>query len=61
MAVKGTQESDWTAIEFPSNVLESVASYLEMQSECVGWCLVYNRPILTEEEMVPDTNLHHCA
>ena len=48
-------------IKFPENIDEMLNNWESCPEENVGWCLLCDRPIHTEKDMIPKTNTHNCA
>ena len=51
---------DWVPIQAPDNLEEMLAAFVNDQEEKVGWCLLCNSAIRTENDMIPNTNTHDC-
>jgi hypothetical protein len=53
--------SDKTApIKFPVNIVEMIEAWVTADQPSIGWCLLCNRPIKKEAELIPGTNIHGC-
>ena len=47
-------------IECPARVEEMLRNFFAHQGEVVGWCLLCNSPLRTEDDFIPETNTHNC-
>jgi hypothetical protein len=47
-------------IEFPENIEEMLENWESCPDENVGWCLLCDGPIRSEEDLIPKTNTHNC-
>jgi hypothetical protein len=52
---------DWVPIKFPDNLEEMLDAFANCTEERIGWCLMCNRAIRTEADLIPNTNTHNCA
>jgi hypothetical protein len=48
-------------IQFPPNLIEMTEAWMTSNEPNVGWCILCNRPIKSEEDLIPETNTHDCA
>jgi hypothetical protein len=53
-------EKDWAPIKVPENLEEMVDAWANDPEPNVGWCLLCNSPIRTEDDLIPETNTHNC-
>lgn len=53
-------DDDWVPIEFPPNLVEMMEAWRTSAEPNVGWCLLCNRPIKCEDDLIPETNTHDC-
>ena len=51
---------DWVPVQIPDNLEEMFAAFANDTEEKVGWCLLCNSAIRTEDDMIPNTNTHDC-
>jgi hypothetical protein len=47
-------------IQFPPNSLDMLEAWTTSDEPNVGWCLLCNRPIESESDLIPETNTHDC-
>jgi hypothetical protein len=47
-------------IKFPENLWEMLQNWEDCSEENVGWCLLCDRPIHSEKDIIPKTNIHRC-
>jgi hypothetical protein len=47
-------------IQFPPNFLDMLDAWSTSDEPNVGWCLRCNRPIKSEDDLIPETNTHNC-
>jgi hypothetical protein len=52
---------DWVHLEVPENMEEMLLKWTNFDRPTVGWCLLCDGPILSEENLIPGTNTHRCA
>lgn len=52
---------DWRPLNVPPNLIETIDAYLANDKPKVGWCLLCNSPIESEDDFIPQTNTHNCA
>jgi len=48
-------------IQFPSNILDMLDTWIASDERNVGWCLLCNRPIKSEDDLIGKTNTHDCS
>jgi hypothetical protein len=53
-------DDDRGPIEFPSNLMEMIEAWRTSAEPNIGWCLLCNRPIKCEDDLIPETNTHDC-
>jgi len=51
---------DWVAIKVPENLEEMIDAMIQSTEERIGWCLLCNRPINSEADLIPRSNTHDC-
>jgi hypothetical protein len=51
---------DRVPVEFPENFDEMLARLSAAKDKCVGWCLLCDRAIATEADLIPGTDTHDC-
>jgi hypothetical protein len=56
----GKREKIMPKIKFPENLWEMLENWEDCSEENVGWCLLCDRPIRSETDMIPETNFHSC-
>lgn len=54
-------EKDWVPLHVPPNMMEAIEAYLEYDKPKVGWCLLCNSPIDSEDDFISETDTHNCA
>jgi hypothetical protein len=47
-------------IQFPPNFLDMLDAWSTSDEPNVGWYLRCNRPIKSEDDLIPETNTHNC-
>ena len=47
-------------IQFPVNLEEMLDAWIESSEPNIGWCLMCNSPIRSQEELFPGTGIHDC-
>jgi hypothetical protein len=47
-------------IQFPANLEEMLENWESCANENVGWCLLCDGPIRTEQDLIENTNTHNC-
>jgi hypothetical protein len=52
---------DRVPIQIPDNMEEMLLNWASYSGPSVGWCLLCDGPILTENDLIPGTNTHNCA
>lgn len=52
---------DWVPVQVPKNLEEMYTRWKDYQSQCVGWCLLCDQPIVSEDDLIPNSNAHNCA
>jgi hypothetical protein len=53
-------DDEWVPIEFPPNLMEMLEAWRTSEEPHVGWCLLCNRPIKCEADIIAGTNTHDC-
>ena len=53
-------DDDWVRIEFPPNLMDMMEAWRTSTEPSIGWCLLCNRPIKCEDDLIPETNTHDC-
>jgi hypothetical protein len=53
-------DDDWVPIEFPPNFEEMLEAWRTSDEPGVGWCLLCNRRIKSETDIIAGTNTHDC-
>lgn len=51
---------DWVPIQPPGNLDEMLDDMLNSAEPRVGWCLLCNGPIRSEDDFISNTNTHNC-
>jgi hypothetical protein len=54
-------EDGWVPIKVPDNLEEMFQAWKDSSEPNIGWCLMCNNPIRTEDDLIPGTNSHNCA
>lgn len=54
-------EDDWKPIQMPDNLEEMFKSWVDDPGPNIGWCLMCNSAIRTENDLIPGTYSHNCA
>ena len=54
-------EDGWVPIKVPDNLEEMFQAWKDSSEPNIGWCLMCNNPIRTENDLIPGTNSHNCA
>ena len=54
-------DKDWVPLQVPPNLMEIIEAYLTYDKPKVGWCLLCNSPIESEDDFIPETDTHNCA
>jgi hypothetical protein len=52
---------DWVPLQVPENMEEMLLHWANYEGPKVGWCFLCDRPILSEDDFIPETNTHNCA
>jgi hypothetical protein len=47
-------------IQFPPNFLDMLDAWTTSDEPTVGWCLLCNHLIKSEDDLIPETNTHDC-
>ena len=47
-------------IQIPANMEEMLEHFFEHQAEVLGWCLLCDSAIRTEDDLLPGTDTHNC-
>ena len=47
-------------IRIPANMEEMLEHFFEHQAEVLGWCLLCDSAIRTEDDLLPGTDTHDC-
>ena len=47
-------------IRIPANMNEMLEHFFEHRGEVVGWCLLCDTAIRTEDDLIPGTDTHNC-
>jgi hypothetical protein len=55
------KNDDFVPLKVPENIEEILNDWVSDDTEKIGWCLLCNRPIRTEADLIPRTNTHNCA
>jgi hypothetical protein len=53
-------DKDWVPLHVAPDLMETIEAYLACDKPKVGWCLLCNSPIESEDDFIPDTNTHNC-
>ena len=53
-------DDDWVPIEFPPNLMDMMEAWRTSTEPNIGWCLLCNRPIECEDDLILETNTHDC-
>ena len=56
-----TTDKDWVPLHVLPNLTGTIEAYLAYDKPKVGWCLLCNSPIESEDDFIPETNTHDCA
>jgi hypothetical protein len=51
---------DLVPVEFPEHFDEMLDRWSAAKDKCVGWCLLCDRAIATEADLIPGTDTHNC-
>jgi hypothetical protein len=51
---------DWVPLELPPNFEETLSHWANYDGPKVGWCFLCDQPILTQDDLIPETNTHNC-
>jgi len=51
----------WVPLQVAENIEEMLLHWANYEGPKVGWCLLCDRPILSEDDFIPETNTHNCA
>ena len=52
---------DWVPVQVPKNLEEMYTRWKDYQGQCVGWCLLCDQPIVSEDDLLPGSSTHNCA
>ena len=52
---------DWVPLQVPDNLESMLLNWTNFQGRSVGWCLLCDQPILSEDDFIPGTNTHSCG
>ena len=47
-------------IQIPANMEEMLEHFFEHRAEVLGWCLLCDSAIRTEDDLLPGTDTHNC-
>jgi hypothetical protein len=47
-------------MKVPDNLEEMFHAWADAREPNIGWCLLCNGPIRTEDDLIPGTNSHNC-
>lgn len=61
LPAKDQIEQSWVSIQIPDNLEEMLQNWNNDPGPNIGWCLICNSAIRTEDDLVPGTNLHNCV
>lgn len=53
-------EGDWVPIKAPENWEEMFYAWINDPEPSIGWCLLCNSVIRTENDLIPNSNAHIC-
>jgi len=53
-------EEDWVPIMAPLDLEEMFNAWINDSEPNIGWCLICNRPIRSENDLIPESNVHNC-
>ncbi len=53
-------EDGWQPIQVPDNFDEMVSAWVDSAEPNIGWCLLCDSPIRTEDDLIPGTSTHNC-
>jgi hypothetical protein len=54
-------EEGWRPIQMPDNLEEMIQNWSSDPEPNIGWCLLCDAAIRTENDLIPGTNAHNCA
>jgi hypothetical protein len=57
---KMTDHHGGVPIRIPANMEEMLEHFFEHQAEVLGWCLLCDSAIRTEDDLLPGTDTHNC-
>ena len=52
--------ADWVPLRVPGNLESMLLNWTNFQGPSVGWCLLCDQPIRSEDDFIPGTNTHSC-
>ena len=60
--VAGSQpdKSGWARVAMPPRLMEMLKKYENSAAEAIGWCLLCDSTINSEQDLIAGTNTHNC-
>ena len=55
-----SEHHDGVPIRIPANIDEMLEHFVEHRGEVIGWCLLCDSAIRTEDDLLPGTDTHDC-
>jgi hypothetical protein len=56
------KHEEWVRLEpIPPEIEEKLGEWFASERESIGFCFLCGNPILTEGDLIPETNTHNCA
>lgn len=52
--------NDHLRMKIPANIDEMILKWASSTEDSIGWCLLCDSPIPSEDDMIPGTNTHDC-
>lgn len=52
---------DWVPLQLPDKVDEMIENWVNYPGPKIGWCLLCDRPIKAEHDLITGTDTHDCA
>lgn len=61
LLTKDQIEQSWESIQIPDNLEEMFQNWNNDPGPNIGWCLLCDSAIRSEDDLIPGTNTHNCA
>jgi len=61
LLMKDQVEPGWEPIQIPANLEQMLQNWNSDPEPNIGWCLLCDSAIRTEDDLIPETSTHNCA